>query len=233
MNIRIVLRGLFMLLALQACSLFSRAPAIPETPLQASPPSEAPAEVLPTLEQPAQELPTQAPPTAPTPAAGGTSGSIRQWAAEAEASSEYGSSDWKAGQAVGEPNTPICGDYGTAWAAAGSNTVEWINLYVQVPIVPTEIHIIESYNPDQVVRVDLIDMQGGFVPVYTAQPQIVENPCPHALSIPVTQRDILAQGVRITIDQSVLGLGWNEIDAVEIVGVPGEGTPVRPAPSAP
>jgi hypothetical protein len=66
------------------------------------------------------------------------------------------------------------------------------------------------------------------VTVYTAQPKQVDEPCPYFLNIPVSQSDILAQGVRITIDQSVLGLGWNEIDAVEMVGTIGEGTPVRP-----
>jgi hypothetical protein len=227
-----------MLLALQACSLFSQAPATSEPPVQAPPPSEQPALVPPTSEEPGQELPTQASPTtasgaAPTTATSGTSGPIRQWAADAEASSEWGSSDWVATQAAGGPNTPECGDFGTAWASSGSNTVEWINLYVQVPVYPTEVHIIQTYNPDQVVRIDLIDMQGEFVTVYTGQPKVVDDPCPYLLSIPISQSDILVQGVRVTIDQSVLGLGWNEIDAVEIVGAPGEGTPVRPASPTP
>ena len=40
------------------------------------------------------------------------------------------------------------------------------------------------------------------------------------LSIDLGETDFLVHGVRITVDQSVLGLGWNEIDAVELVGIP-------------
>ena len=179
-----------------------------------------------------QALPSQVPSTLPpqpaaVTAAGGGSEPIRQWASEAEASSQYGSSDWAASQATGEPNTPECGDTGTAWAAAGKDTVEWINLYYTRPVYPTEIHIIQTYNPDQVTQVDLIDMQGQFVTVYTGQPREVGDACPYTLSISVSRSDILAQGVRVTIDQSIRA-DWNEIDSVEIVGVAGEGTPVRP-----
>jgi hypothetical protein len=38
-------------------------------------------------------------------------------------------------------------------------------------------------------------------------------------------------GVRITIDQSVLGLGWNEIDAVELVGYAEAGFEPQPTGS--
>jgi hypothetical protein len=188
--------------------------------------------------QPAQTSPTQVPPTlvsqpSPTTAIGGPAEPIRQWAADADASSEYSNPDWAASQATGAPNTLGCGDIVTAWAAAGHDTVEWINLYYNTPIYPTEIHIIQTYIPDQVTQVDLINMQGQFVTVYTSQPRQVDSPCPYTLSVSVNRSDILAQGVRITIDQSVLGLDWNEIDAVEIVGVPGVGTPVRPPTPTP
>lgn len=153
---------------------------------------------------------------------------IRQWASEAQASSEYGDPAWSAAQATGEPNTPECGDHQTAWASSTSNTREWINLFYPTPVYATEIHIYQTYNPDQVVMVDLIDMQGNYINVYKGQPQKIENPCPYILSISTASSGVLAQGVRITIDQSIIRLGWNEIDAVELIGVPGEGTPIRP-----
>jgi len=210
MNNRVALRTVLVLLpAMLACSLFS----------QAVQPAEVPTSVAP------QSFPTTAAGEAPKP--------VRQWAADAQASSEWGTSDWTAGQATGQPNTAECGDLGTAWAASGQSTVEWINLFFTTPVYPTELLITQTYNPDQVVQVDLIDMQGQFVTVYTAQPRQVDSPCPYVLTIPVSRSDILAQGVRITIDQSVLGLGWNEIDAVEIIGVPGEGVPVRPTSPVP
>ena len=202
---------LALLPAMLACNFLSRA----ISPAQAT--------------QPAARQATQA---LPATAASAGSGPVRQWAAEAQASSEYGSSDWAAYQATGEPNTPECGDIGTAWAASSQDTKEWINLYFKLPVFPTEIRFVETYYPDQVVQVDLIDMQGQYVPVYTSRPTVVEGPCPFILTVPVKQGSPLAQGVRITIDQSALK-NWNEIDAVEIAGMPGEGAPVRPVIPAP
>lgn len=225
-----------------ACSLVSKliqptAPSI-ELPVEVE---ELPAEELPGIEefptiesQPAETFPTlEVLPTAetqplPPEAPSGSPQEVRQWASEAVASTEYGSEDWSAARAVGVTDTYECTDNVTAWAASGSDTVEWINLYIHAPMYLTEINIVETYNPDQVSQVDLIDMQGQYVTVYTAQPKQITEPCPYFLNIPVSQSDILAQGVRVTIDQSVLGLGWNEIDAVEMVGTIGEGTPIRP-----
>jgi hypothetical protein len=219
MNTRVVPHMLLVLLLVfpaLACSMLGQ----PAQPTQAPP----------------SELPPRSPDLAPNlsvTAAGGSTEPIRQWAADADASSEWGNPDWTASQATGGPNTFECGDLGTAWAAAGKDTVEWINLYYNTPVYPTEIRIIQTYNPDQVTQVDLIDMQGQFVTVYTGQPKQQDTPCPYTLSISVNRSDILVQGVRVTIDQSVLGIEWNEIDAVEIVGVPGEGMPVRPPTSTP
>jgi len=175
--------------------------------------------------QPTQEpsVPPTAIPASPTP----IPDPISQWAAEAVASSQYSDPDWSALQAVGEPDTFECGDYGTAWASASSDTVEWLDVYYDTPVYASEINIFQTYHPDQVIKVDLIDLDGELVPLYTQQPNAAAA-CPYVLTIEVGQTDILAQGVRITIDQSVLGLGWNEIDAVELVGVPGDGKIVRP-----
>ncbi len=201
-------------------------------PVSTQIPPTATSQPSPTVSPDNPPVSTQIPPTAtsqpsptitsqpsPTMDIGKTNESIRQWAADAEASSEYGSTDWSAYQAVGEPNTPVCGDEMTAWASANPNTIEWLDVYFKVPVYPSEIRIIQTYYPDQVSQVDLIDMQGNFVTVYTRQPRQVETPCPYTLSIPVNEDTILVQGVSITIDQTVVQY-WNEIDAVEIIGIP-------------
>lgn len=213
-----------------SCSLFNQV-LQPETPSIELPSEieELPAEeTLPTEFPPIESYPTVDTQSLPTIAPGGSTQEVRQWAGEAVASSEYGADDWSAKQATGVTNTYECGDMTTAWASSSSNTVEWINLYLFAPMYISQVNIVETYNPDQVVKLELIDMQGQYVTVYTAQPKQVDKPCPYFLNVLISQSDILAQGVRITIDQSVLGLGWNEIDAVEMVGMIGEGTPVRP-----
>ena len=148
---------------------------------------------------------------------------IRQWATSAEASSEWGNPDWAAIQAMGEPDTinTECADAVTAWASYGSDTVEWIVLGYEGAVIPTEINIIQTHSPDQVVLVEVIDLDGGYTTVYTGEPENLWEQCPYTLTVPV-EVDFEVMGIKITIDQSVIPPTWNEIDAVELVGyIPG------------
>jgi hypothetical protein len=145
---------------------------------------------------------------------------LRQWAISATASSEYGSTSWTAMQATGAPNVDECGDNSQAWASFSNNTLEWIELTYATPVVPTEINIYQSYNPSQVVQVDVISPDGITYTVWTGTPEFVEF-CPDLMTITVDlDEEILAKKVVVIIDQSVLKTSWNEIDAVELVGRP-------------
>lgn len=159
-------------------------------------------------------VPTGAPSATTTPPASGEE--LRQWAISAVASSQYGDPDWAAIQATGSPDTPACGDQQTAWASSTSDTVDWIELRYGVSVSPSQVNIVETYSPDQVVRVELLDASGSYHTVYTGLPQQLAA-CPYTLSIAVPGADYLAVAVRVTLDQSVVG-EWNEIDAVELVG---------------
>ena len=151
-------------------------------------------------------------------------GETRQWAVSATASSEYGVTGWSAMQATGAPDTPECGDYTTAWASEGYDTAEWIELDYDTPVLPTEINIYQTYNPNQVIQVELRDLEGNYQTVYLGTPQDESDDCPFVLSISTEGIDWQVDGVRITINQSEFE-DWNEIDAVELVGIaerPGE-----------
>jgi hypothetical protein len=108
----------------------------------------------------------------------------------------------------------------TAWAAATATTEEWIELTYATLVHPTEVNIIQSYNPNQVSKIELIDNVSGHHVIYTGEPEAMGE-CPYVLSIPVEGAGYVVTGIRITIDQSVLQ-DWNEIDAVELVGTPAE-----------
>ncbi len=153
---------------------------------------------------------------------------IRQWAASAEASTEFGSISWTAEKALGEPNVSVCSDNGEAWASASSSGVDWLEVYYATPVVPTEINIYESFNPSQVVEVELIATDGSNHSIYTADPEIITE-CPYVLSLTV-EAEFEVSGLRVRIDQSVRH-AWNEIDAVELVGLAGslEGDSPPPA----
>ncbi|NLF49828.1 MAG: hypothetical protein GX577_01700 [Leptolinea sp.] len=151
-------------------------------------------------------------------------GEIRQWAVSARASSQYGNPDWAASRATGAPDVFDCGDDTNAWASYYSDTVEWIELTYETPVTPTEINIYQSYNPSQVVEVLMTATDGSKYIAWEGYPEEVEN-CPDlmAISLELTKK-IMVNKVRITIDQRVLGWGWNEIDAVELVGTNGSGS---------
>jgi len=142
---------------------------------------------------------------------------MRQWAASATASSEYGSSDWSAAQAAGAPDTPDCGDYNTSWASADGYGVEWLELDYATPVVPDEINIYQTYSPNQVVKVEVRSAaDGSYETVYLDVAYVTE--CPYLLTVYTSSVDYPVDGVRINLDQSVLEMAWNEIDAVELVG---------------
>jgi hypothetical protein len=172
------------------------------------------------------------PPSGPEPEAPTMSGGeLRQWAVSARASSEYGNPQWSAMQAVGEPDVEDCEDSSDAWASLQSNTKEWIELSYETPVYPTEITIHMNYNPSQVVEVQIITVDGKAYTVTEAEPEVVPY-CPDAYAITLDlTKQILVDKVKIFIDQSELGIGWNEIDAVELVGTPEGGVAPSTKPS--
>lgn len=148
----------------------------------------------------------------------GQNGGLRQWANQAQASDSFDTPEWSAGQATGAPDTERCGDYQTAWASASSDTVAWLEVSFPTRVHVTAVNVIQSFNPNQVTKVELLGDFGRVLEIYTAVPEQIDRPCPYTLSIPVPRTEATYSSVRITVDQSVLGLGWNEIDAVELVG---------------
>ncbi len=146
--------------------------------------------------------------------------SIRQWANAAEATSEYAVPEWAAEQATGSPDTQRCGDYQTAWASAASDTEDKLTLKFPVAVHVTAINILQSFNPDQVVEVELVGPYERASVVFQQDPKQVDQPCPYTLSIPVERTEGRFDSIRITLDQSDLGLGRTQIDAVELVGEP-------------
>lgn len=148
-----------------------------------------------------------------------SAGVISQWGESAEASSEFANPEWSASQAVGIPDAPGCGDYQFAWASAGSDAIETLEVVFRSQVYPLEIFIHQSFNPDQVVKVEVLNAEtGAYYTVHQKNPIQVDRPCPFILEVVVKGIDFKTGQIRITVDQSQLGLGWNEIDAVQLVG---------------
>ena len=159
------------------------------------------------------------------------SGLYHQWAVSAKASSQYGDPEWGAMQAVGEPDVENCEDSINSWASFQPDTIEWLELKYETPVYPAEINVHMNFNPSQVVEIQIIDVNGKAYTVIEADPEIVPY-CPdvYTITLELTKK-ILVDRVKIIVDQRVLDVGWNEIDAVELVGTP-EGGAVLPAKPA-
>jgi hypothetical protein len=163
---------------------------------------------------------TAAPSSAGLSSAGaaGVGAAIEQWAIGAEASSEYGVDSWSAQQATGPADTPEPGDKITAWAAASADAqVETLTLIFEQPVIPTGIEIYESYNPGAVARVEVLDRNSdAWVVVWEGAADTALEEL--AVFAPELQAvDFATDQVRLTIDEPLIA-GWNEIDAVKLIG---------------
>lgn len=141
---------------------------------------------------------------------------FRQWASSATATSQYGEDGWSAMQASGAPNTFGCGDLATSWASELSTGQDQLTLMYEVPVVPTEVNIHQSFNPGAITEIELIlaDSRGTVAVPNSADPG---TPCPGVWHIALPEDTAPVNGVIITLDQTITG-DWNEIDAVELVG---------------
>lgn len=156
-------------------------------------------------------------PATDTPAA--DSGLIEQWATGAEASSQYGDADWSAQQATGEPDTLDGGDTPTAWAAASADSeAESLVLTFDQPVIPAGIEIYESYNPGAIVMIEVLDPNTDeWVVVWEGSADTAGQDVA-VFSPALTAVDFATNQVRLTIDEPAVS-GWNEIDAVKLIGV--------------
>ena len=76
--------------------------------------------------------------------------------------------------------------------------------------------VYQTYHPGAVSLVEVTDNTGSSFTVYTATPENISQ-CPYRLEIDVKNVNTLVRTIQITIDQSNHN-GWNEIDAVQLVG---------------
>ena len=209
-----------------ACSSSDKTPpaspapnATPSLPKATATPTDAPTAtaVPPTTTPTHAPTATTAPPPTPIPIPPGADEGYRQWAIVAVASSEYGDDAYSAQQTTGKPDTPVCGAAPSAWSPAETDGTAWLELSYDSPTAPTLINIIQTHNPSQIVKVELIDYLDNYFEIYTAQPYAFDE-CPYTLSIPVLDVGYQIRGLRVTVDQAALGVGRAGIDAVEVIG---------------
>jgi hypothetical protein len=142
---------------------------------------------------------------------------MHQWASGASASSQYGSDSWSALQATGEPDVETYTDDANSWApSAGEAGIQWLELTFERPVIPAAVTIVESYGSGSVVLVEAFDRStDAWVELWSGQ-----SPATGAISAfspSIAEVAFATDRLRITLDTDLV-LGYNEIDAVELVG---------------
>lgn len=154
--------------------------------------------------------------------------SPRQWASGVTASSEYSASGWSANQAAGAPNTDKCGDINTAWAPRSSGSdPEWLNLSFATPVQAIGVRVHETYNAGSIYQVDLVDTSGQSHTVWTGTDNTA---CPGWFEITFPKTEYSVSNVILHTKIA----GWEEVDAVELLGegAGGAGASVPSSPSS-
>ena len=123
---------------------------------------------------------------------------------------------WSAFQATGEPDTPVDGDIGAAWASKMPDMGEvWIELDFDAAVLPESLRIRETYNPGAVARVEAVAADGAREVLWEGQAD--KGPAPRWFEPPLRAARERGRTIRIVLDTNRVP-GWNEIDAVELVG---------------
>jgi hypothetical protein len=131
-----------------------------------------------------------------------------------------GGPSWSPGQAAGAPDTRGHGDFRTAWASADPDGgKEWLQLSYRESAEIGEIVIHESYNPGAVSRV-LALMPDGSERVLWEGTETTAQPGQNLDSVFKAPPGIRSDRIRVELDTSRVS-GWNEIDAVEMIGTDG------------
>ena len=142
-----------------------------------------------------------------------------QWAVQAKGSSTYngatGTAAFAANQAAGPANVESYGNSASAWTAKTPDAgIEWLDLQYAKPVYASAVRVRESYGSGAVIKVEVFDEKGvahtiwsGTDPTKDLNYFVVEFP-----------RTAFKTGrVKLTLATNVVP-GWNQIDAVQLVG---------------
>jgi hypothetical protein len=123
---------------------------------------------------------------------------------------------WGPEQLVGPPDTHAAGDMPTAWAPLSSRggRDEWLQVNYDRAVDISEIRVRETYNPGAIAKLAAVLPDGQEVVIWEGVTPPTEAPADTGFAAPA---GLQAQSVKIYLDRT-RAPGWNEIDAVELVG---------------
>ncbi len=125
---------------------------------------------------------------------------------------------WGPEQATGVPDTLQAGDYRTAWASLEADSgPEWLVVDFPKEVEVAQVRVRETLGPGTIFMVSAILADGSEKILWRGTEPAAEAPVEMEFN-PSSQ--VRSRRIRIQLDTTVVK-GWNEIDAVELVGADG------------
>ena len=123
---------------------------------------------------------------------------------------------WGPEQMVGPPNTTEAGDYATALAPRNSRGAgeEWIHLGFNNAVEVAQVNVRETYNPGAISKIAAVLPNGQETVLWEGMEPASQAPVNMSFPLPA---GVQANQVKVYLDRRRVP-GWNEIDAVELVG---------------
>jgi hypothetical protein len=122
---------------------------------------------------------------------------------------------WGPEQVVGDPDTFQAGDISTAWAPREQDGgEEWLKLDYEKSVDIAEVRVRETYNPGAISKVTAFLANGAEVTLWEGIEPPSQAPVEMSFQVP---ESVHAKSVKVYLDTKRVP-GWNEIDAVQIVG---------------
>jgi formylglycine-generating enzyme required for sulfatase activity len=126
--------------------------------------------------------------------------------------------EWGPEQATGAPDTKEAGDLPTAWASLEPDAgAEWLEVSFEKSVEIDEVRIRETFNPGAVCKIVAISNDKKEIVLWEGEGNPMKAPADMVVR-PVL--GIKSDQIKIYFDTKRVR-GWNEIDAVELVGVDG------------
>ena len=122
---------------------------------------------------------------------------------------------WGTGQVIGEPDTMSAGDQRTAWApAAADGGAEWLQVGYEKAVEIAQVRVRETCGAGCIAKVAAVLDSGAEVVIWQGRQSAGDGIVDAPFSAPA---GITARGVKVYLDTARVP-GWNEIDAVELIG---------------
>jgi hypothetical protein len=122
---------------------------------------------------------------------------------------------WGPEQAIGEPDTFQAGDIVTAWASREPDGgEEWLKLDYENSVDVAEVRVRETHNPGAISKVTALLANGTEITLWEGVEPKAEAPVEMSFQVPDS---VNAKSVKVYLDTKRVA-GWNEIDAVQLIG---------------